>query len=41
MLTIYDAARCPYCARVRILLAEKGVPYEAVEVDLDERPAWI
>ena len=41
MLTIYDAARCPYCARVRILLAEKGVPYKAVEVDLDERPAWI
>jgi glutathione S-transferase len=41
VLTIYDAARCPYCARVRILLAEKGVPYEAVEVDLDERPAWI
>ena len=41
MLTLYDAARCPYCARVRILLAEKGVPYEAVEVDLDDRPAWI
>jgi glutathione S-transferase len=41
VLTLYDAARCPYCARVRILLAEKGVPYEPVEVDLDERPAWI
>ena len=41
MLTLYDAARCPYCARVRILLAEKGVPYETVEVDLDDRPAWI
>ena len=41
MLTIYDAGRCPYCARARILLAEKGVPYEAVEVDLDDRPAWI
>jgi glutathione S-transferase len=41
VLTIYDAARCPYCARVRILLAEKGVPYEAVEVDLDDRPTWI
>jgi glutathione S-transferase len=39
--TLYDAARCPYCARVRILLAEKGVPYAAVEVDLDDRPAWI
>lgn len=41
MLTLYDAARCPYCARVRIVLAEKGVLYEAVDVDLDDRPAWI
>lgn len=41
MLTLYDAARCPYCARVRILLAEKGILYEPVEIDLDERPAWI
>ena len=41
MLTLYDAPRCPYCARVRIVLAEKGVEFEAVEVDLDDRPAWI
>ena len=41
MLTLYDAARCPYCARVRILLAEKGIPYDPVEIDLDDRPAWI
>ena len=41
MLTLYDAARCPYCARVRIVLTEKAIPYEAVNVDLDERPAWI
>jgi stringent starvation protein A len=41
VLTLYDAARCPYCARVRIVLAEKGLPYETVEVDLDDRPAWI
>jgi len=39
--TLYDAARCPYCARVRIVLAEKVVPYEPVEIDLDDRPAWI
>jgi glutathione S-transferase len=38
---LYDAARCPYCARVRIVLAEKGLPYDAVEIDLDDRPAWI
>ncbi len=41
MLTLFDAARCPYCARVRIALAEKGVAYEPVEIDLDDRPAWI
>lgn len=40
-LTLYDALRCPYCARVRIALAEKGVPYEAVAIDLDDRPAWL
>jgi glutathione S-transferase len=38
---LYDAARCPYCARVRIALAEKGLDYETVEVDLADRPAWI
>ena len=41
MITIYDAARCPYCARVRIVLAEKGIPHEPVEIDLKNRPAWI
>jgi glutathione S-transferase len=41
MLTLYDAARCPYCARARIVLAEKGVEYEAIEIDLSDRPAWI
>jgi len=41
VITLYDAGRCPYCARVRIVLAEKGVEFETVEVDLDDRPAWI
>ena len=41
MITLYDADRCPYCARVRIVLAEKGIEYETVAVDLDDRPAWI
>jgi glutathione S-transferase len=41
MLTLYDAARCPFCARVRIVLAEKGIPYETVAIDLDDRPAFI
>ncbi len=41
MITLYDADRCPYCARVRIVLAEKQVEYETVVIDLDDRPAWI
>jgi glutathione S-transferase len=41
VITLYDADRCPYCARVRIALAEKRIEYETVEVDLDDRPAWI
>jgi glutathione S-transferase len=38
---LYDAPRCPYCARARIVLAEKGVAYETVEIDLGDRPAWL
>ena len=41
MLTLYDADRCPYCARARIALAEKGVEYELFPIDLSDRPAWL
>ena len=41
MLTLYDAPRCPFCARTRIVLAEKAVPYETVTVDLENRPGWL
>lgn len=40
-MTLYDAPRCPYCARVRIVLAEKRVPHETVTVDLADRPRWL
>ncbi len=40
-MILFDAARCPYCARARIVLAEKGIPYETVEIDLSDRPAWL
>jgi glutathione S-transferase len=40
-LTLIDAPRCPYCARVRIALAEKGVAYETIVIDLDDRPDWL
>jgi stringent starvation protein A len=38
---LVDAARCPYCARVRIALAEKGLEVDTVEVDLRDRPEWL
>jgi glutathione S-transferase len=41
VITLYDAERCPYCARVRIVLAEKGIEHEVVAVDLSDRPAWL
>ena len=41
MITLYDADRCPYCARVRIVLAEKDVEYETVTIDLRDRPDWL
>lgn len=34
MLTFYDCATAPSPRRARILLAEKGVPHETVQVDL-------
>ena len=40
-MKLFDAARCPYCARVRIVVAEKGIAVESVEVDLSNRPAWL
>ena len=40
MITLYNAERCPYAARVRIVLAEKGIDVEVVEIDLSDRPAW-
>ena len=40
-MRLVDAARCPYCARVRIALAEKGLDHETVEIDLRNRPDWI
>jgi glutathione S-transferase len=40
-MKLINADRCPYCARVRIALAEKGLDPEIVEVDLSDRPQWL
>src|SRR6185437_7046307 len=40
-MKLYDAARCPYCARVRMALVHKSIDYEPVEIDLGNRPGWL
>lgn len=40
-MRLVDAYRCPYCARVRIALAEKGLEVETVQIDLSNRPDWL
>jgi glutathione S-transferase len=39
-LTLYSARACPFAHRSRLVLAEKGVPFELVEIDLANKPAW-
>jgi hypothetical protein len=40
-MKLVDALRCPYCARVRIALAEKGIEHDVTQVDLSDRPRWL
>lgn len=39
-LTLVSHHLCPYVQRAAIALAEKGVPFERVYVDLADKPAW-
>ena len=40
MITLYDADRCPYCARVRIVLAESVVIDEYLDERYPDPPLW-
>lgn len=37
---IYSAQVCPYAQRTRLLLLEKGVDFELIEIDLANKPDW-
>ncbi len=37
-MTFFSSDLCPYCHIVRIVLAEKGISYEALDVDLKNTP---
>jgi glutathione S-transferase len=39
-LHIYSAEVCPFAARTRLALLEKGLPFEVTEIDLRNKPAW-
>nr|WP_295462797.1 glutathione S-transferase family protein [Mesorhizobium sp.] len=39
-LTLVSFDLCPYVQRAAIVLAEKGVPFERVDIDLDNKPEW-
>src|SRR6187549_3525574 len=38
VMTLFSNKSCPYSQRVRIVLAEKGVVADMVEVDLNNKP---
>ncbi|NCA69895.1 MAG: stringent starvation protein A [Sphingobacteriia bacterium] len=40
-MTLYSDPRCPYCHRVRMVLAEKGIAVEVVDVDAYDLPAVV
>lgn len=39
-LTLVSHHLCPYVQRAAIALAEKGVPFERIDVDLSDKPGW-
>jgi glutathione S-transferase len=39
-LTLISFDLCPYVQRAAIVLAEKNVPFERVDVDLENKPEW-
>lgn len=39
MLRLYTASVCPFAQRPRALLRRLDIPFEEVEIDLDDRPA--
>lgn len=39
-LTLVSFDLCPYVQRAAIVLAEKGAPFERIDVDLSDKPDW-
>lgn len=39
-LTVYSAEICPYAQRTRMVLGEKKIAHDIVEIDIDNKPDW-
>ena len=39
-LTLISKRGCPFAQRTAIVLAAKGLPFELVEIDVDNKPDW-
>jgi glutathione S-transferase len=39
-IEIYSASVCPFAQRTLILLNEKNIDYQLIEIDLDNKPDW-
>lgn len=39
-IKLYSAAVCPFAQRTRMLLLEKEIEFELVEIDLSNKPTW-
>jgi glutathione S-transferase len=39
-ITLYSSKICPFAHRCRLALAEVGMPYSLVEIDLRNKPHW-
>ncbi len=38
VMNLFSAPTCPYCHRTRIVLAEKDITFDTIDVDLDKLP---
>lgn len=40
MIEIISSATCPFAQRTRMVLLEKGIDHELIEINLDDKPDW-
>ena len=39
-IKLFSARACPFAHRTRLVLTHKQLPFELVEIDLKNKPAW-